>query len=437
MIILFTLYYHISHFLSYSDISIYNEQVLRITRLIIFRKVSNTVYMNKYVNNPICYFAKSNFRKKRDRFGIYLKDRLHHFYIIGKTGTGKTTLLHTKIIQDIDAGRGICLLDVHGDLIKKIIANTSSDRKKDIVYIDATNPELVLGYNPLRRVSYEKRSLVTANILEVFERLWGSQGWGVKLSHILRNVLLCLLDQSKASLSDVLKLLHSQDFRNQCLPNIINPEVKTFFEKEFKNYGKTDLIPIYNKLGAILSYPAVKRILVENKEQISLRQIMDTNKILLVNISKGVLGAEASYVLGSLLLTSLASASFSRIDTPEQERLPFFVYLDEFQNFTNLSIIEMLSELRKFKIGIIMSHQYTSQLNTKILNAILGNVGTIVCFRLGQSDARIMEREFDPVFTASDFVNLSNYEIYLKLMIQGRPSIAFSASTLLPFENFL
>lgn len=399
--------------------------------------MSKTVYMNKDVNNPICYFAKSNFRKKRDRFGIYLKDRLHHFYIIGKTGTGKTTLLHTKITQDIDAGRGICLLDVHGDLIKKIIAHISPDREKDIVYIDATNPELILGYNPLRRVSYEKRSLVTANILEVFERLWGSQGWGVKLSHILRNVLLCLLDQPKASLSDVLKLLHSQDFRNQCLPNIINPEVKTFFEKEFKNYGKTDLIPIYNKLGAILSYPAVKRILVENKEQISLRQIMDTNKILLVNISKGVLGAEASYVLGSLLLTSLASASFSRIDTPEEERLPFFVYLDEFQNFTNLSIIEMLSELRKFKIGIIMSHQYTSQLNTKILNAILGNVGTIVCFRLGQSDARIMEREFDPVFTASDFVNLSNYEIYLKLMIQGRPSIAFSASTLLPFENFL
>lgn len=393
--------------------------------------------MNDKVDNPVCYFAESNFRRLRDPFGIYLKDRLYHFYIIGRTGTGKTTLLQTKITQDIDEDRGICLLDVHGDLIQKVIQDIPSHRKKDIVYLDATNPDLTLGYNPLRRVSYEKRSLVTANILEVFERLWGSQGWGVKLSHILRNVLLCLLDQPKASLSGILKVLHDQEFRNQCIPNIINPDVKTFFEKEFKNYGKTDLIPIYNKLGAILSYPAVKRILVENKEQISLRQIMDTNKILLVNISKGTLGAEASYVLGSLLLTSLASASFSRIDTPEEERSPFFVYLDEFQNFTNLTIIEMLSELRKFKIGIIMSHQYTSQLNPKILNAILGNVGTIVCFRLGQTDARIMEREFNPVFTSSDFVNLSNYDIYLKLMIGGTPSKAFSASTILPFKRFL
>ncbi|CAL2080904.1 hypothetical protein T190607A02C_10196 [Tenacibaculum sp. 190524A02b] len=294
--------------------------------------------MEKYVNNPICYFAESNFRKERYRFGILLKDRLNHFYIIGRTGTGKTTLLQTKITQDIYSGRGICLLDVHGDLIKKVVKDIPSHRKKDIVYVDATNPHLTLGYNPLRKVSYEKRSLVTANILEVFERLWGSQGWGVKLSHILRNLLLCLLDQPKASLSDILKLLHDQEYRNACIPNIVNPDIKTFFEKEFKNYGKTDLIPIYNKLGAILSYPAVKRILVENKTQISLRQIMDTNKILLVNISKGDLGAEASYILGSLLLTSLASASFSRIDTPEEQRLPGTLYLKPRQKGSNIGI---------------------------------------------------------------------------------------------------
>lgn len=385
-------------------------------------------------NNPICYFAETNFRNKRDQFGILLRDRLHHFYIIGRTGTGKTNLLKTKIAQDIQAGRGLCLMDVHGDMVSQVLKDIPKKRIKDIVYLDAPNPSLQLGYNPLRKVSYEKRSLVTANILEIFQRLWGSQGWGVKLSHILRNVLLSLLDQPQTSFSEILKILHDKEFRNNCLPNIINPDVRRFWENEFKNYGKTDLIPIYNKLGAILSYPAVKRILVENKQQISLRQIMDTNKILLVNISKGALGSEASYILGSLLLTSLASASFSRIDTPEEKRPYFFIYLDEFQSYTNLTLIEMLAELRKFKIGIIMSHQYSSQLNPKILDAVLGNVGSIVCFRLGQADARIMEREFSPVFTASDFVNLPNYEIYLKLMINGKPSQAFSASTLLPSQ---
>ncbi|PCH74844.1 MAG: hypothetical protein COB98_09745 [Flavobacteriaceae bacterium] len=388
--------------------------------------------MNSF--NKICYFAETNFRNKREQFGILLRDRLHHFYIIGRTGTGKTNLLKVKIAQDIQAGRRLCLMDVHGDLVAEILKDIPKNRIKDIVYLDAPNPNLQLGYNPLRKVSYEKRALVTANILEIFQRLWGSQGWGVKLSHILRNVLLSLLDQPQTSFSDILKILHNKEFRNNCLPNIINPDVRRFWEQEFKNYGKTDLIPIYNKLGAILSYPAVKRVLVENKKQISLRQIMDNNKILLVNISKGALGSEASYVLGSLLLTSLASASFSRIDTPEEKRPYFFIYLDEFQSYTNLTMVEMLAELRKFKIGIIMSHQYSSQLNPKILDAVLGNVGSIVCFRLGQADARIMEREFAPVFTASDFVNLPNYEIYLKLMINGKPSQAFSATTLLPSE---
>lgn len=390
--------------------------------------------MCEYCYNPISYFAFSNFRKTRNLFGIKLRDRLHHFYILGKTGTGKTTLLQTIIEQDIFDGRGFCLIDVHGDLVSKVFSNIPTQRRKDVIYLDATNPNLNLGYNPLRKVSYEKRALVASNILEVFQHLWGNQGWGVKLSHILRNVLLTLLDQEKTSFSDILKILHDTTFRNQCIPNIVNPDIKNFWEREFKNYGKTDLIPIFNKLGGILSYPSVKRILIENNEQISLRSIMDNHKILLVNISKGSLGSDASYILGSLLLTSLSSATFSRIDIPEDHRKHFFVYLDEFQNYTNLTMIEMLSELRKFKVGIIMAHQYISQLDIKIRDAVLGNVGTIVCFRLGQSDARFMEKEFSPVFETSDFVNLSNYEIYLKLMIDGKPSQAFSASTVFPSQ---
>jgi type IV secretory pathway VirB4 component len=383
-------------------------------------------------DNPINYFAETNFRNKRHLFGIFLCDRLHHLYILGRTGTGKTTLLQTKIKQDITQKRGVCLIDVHGDLVLKVLKDIPKGREKDVVYLDATNPNLKLGYNPLRKVSYEKRSLITSNILEIFQKLWGTQGFGVKMSHILRNVLLALLDQPQTTFTDIIKILQDSDFRNQCIPNIINQEVKTFWEKEFKTYGKVDLIPIYNKLGGILSYPSVKRILVDNKKQISLRRLMDNRKILLVNLSKGAIGTEASYILGSLLLTSLSAAAFSRIDMNENKRPIFFIYLDEFQNYTNLTLVEMLSELRKFKVGMIMAHQYISQLDPKIRDAVLNNVGSIVCFRLGQADAKFMEREFYPIFQSSDFVNLANYDIYLKLMISGSPSKAFSATTILP-----
>ncbi|MCK8479034.1 type IV secretory system conjugative DNA transfer family protein [Psychroserpens algicola] len=383
-------------------------------------------------DNSICYFAESNFREERLTFGIRLHDRLYHFYIIGRTGTGKTTLLKTKISQDLKKGFGLCLIDIHGDLVSQITNLIPEHRLKDIVYLNATDPNLKLGYNPLRKVSIEKQPLVASNILEVFERLWGNKSWGVKLSHILRNVILLLLQQNHATFSDILKVLQDSNFRSLCLKQVTNEEVRNFFEKEFKQYSKNDLVPIYNKLGGLLSYPSVKRILVENTEQLSLRDIMDNNKILLVNLSKGYLGADASNILGSLLLTSISSAAFSRIDTPEEKRPIFFCYLDEFQNYTTTSLVGMLSELRKFKIGLIMAHQYISQLDVNIRDAVLGNVGTIVCFRLGQADARFMEKEFYPVFSASDFVNLSNYDIYLKLMIDGRPSVAFSASTLMP-----
>lgn len=393
-----------------------------------------------YYNSNICYFAETNFRLKRNTFGIYNFDRLNHFYILGRTGSGKTNLLHTKISQDIHLNRGICLIDIHGDLVKKVYQEIPKHRKSEVVYLDASNPNLKLGYNPLRKVSYEKRSLVTSNILEVFQRLWGNQGWGIKMAHILRNILLTLLDQPKASFSDIIRILHEPNYRNNCIPNIQNNEVKNFWDKEFKSYTKTDLIAIYNKIGGFLSHPSVKRIIIENKEQISIRQIMDKEQILLINLSKGILGADASYILGSLLLTSIASSAFSRIDTEEKNRKPFFVYLDEFQSYTNLSLVEMLSELRKFKVGLIMAHQYIAQLDIKIRDAILGNVGSIICFRLGQADARFMEKEFYPVFEAIDFINLENYEIYLKMMILGKPSKAFSARTiqakdLLPIQN--
>ena len=389
--------------------------------------------MHRLYDKDTCYFAKTNFREDRRTFGIKLQDRLQHFYILGRSGSGKSTLIHNKISQDLMAEHGLCLIDFHGDLMKKVLQTIPQHRQKDVVFLDATDPNLELGYNPLRKVSYEKRPLIVSNILQVFQKLWGSQSWGIKLSHILRNVLLLLTDQKEATLADIIRVLQDSDYRNQCLQYVVSKDVKNFFEKEFKEYSqKTDFLPIYNKLGGLLSYPAVKRILVTNQKQISLRQIMDQGKILLVHIPKGSLGTEASSILGSLLVTSIASASFSRIDTLEEERKTFFCYWDEFQSISTLSVVEMMSELRKFKVGLIIAHQYISQLDPKIRDAVLSNVGTIVAFRTSQADAKFLEREFSPVFEASDFVNLPNYEIYLKLMIDGTPSKAFSATTLPP-----
>ena len=391
--------------------------------------------MKNTFKKSICYFARTNFREDRRLFGIQDASRLHHCYILGRSGAGKSSLLLTKIIQDLKNHNGLCLIDFHGDLVNQVIKAIPKDRLKDVVYLDATNPKLQLGYNPLKKVSYEKRPLVVSNILEVFQKLWGSQSWGVKLSHVLRNVLLLLLDQPKTSLSQIIHVLQDDAFRNECLKNVQNPEVKNFFEKEFKNYTqKGDLLPIYNKLGGLLSYPALKRILVTNTEQISLRNIMDQGHIFLVNIPKGHLGNDAASILGSLLVTSIASAAFSRIDLPPTERKAFYVYLDEFQSVSTLTMVDMLSELRKFKLGLVMAHQYMSQLDPKIRDAVLSNVGTLIAFRTSLSDAKFLEKEFAPIFKANDFVNLPNYHIYLKLFIDGAPSRAFSANTLLPQE---
>ena len=372
------------------------------------------------LNPKISYFARVDYRNQNDLFGIYQHDRMMGMYLLGKTGSGKTNLMKTLLYQDIVHGRGFCLFDINGDLLKQILTIIPHHRKQDVVLLDATNPNINLGYNPLKRVSYEKRALIASSILETFQKMWGQQSWGLKLEYILRNVLLTLLDQPKASFDDIPRLLLDSQFQQQCLPNIVSSHVKRFWRMEFPKYSKTDMLPVLNKVGSFLSIPMVHRILVKNQEQISLRQIMDHKKIFLINLSKGSLGTDGAYLLASLLLTSLSSAGFSRINIDEQQRIPFFIYLDEFQNYTTASLSTMFSELRKFKIGFVLAHQYLHQLDVNIRNAVLGNIGTIICFKLGQADAKYMAQEFHPIFQTSDFTNLEHFHIYLKLLINGR-----------------
>lgn len=388
-------------------------------------------FWNPYVS----YFAKTNFRNNGKVFGIFQKDRLMHLYILGKTGTGKTNLLTTLILQDILHNRGCAVFDVHGDLLQNIRNHIPQHRVKDVIHLDIADPHLSYRYNPIRKVSKEKQSLVVSGLLDSFQKLWKG-AWGVKLEHILRYIILTLISQPKADLSDIPKIIHDGSFRDRCLLQITDKEILQFWREEFPKYTKNDLIPILNKVGAFLTHPSIRRFLIENPKDISLRKCMDDSKILLIDISKGKIGKDASHLIGSILITSLTNAAFTRIDTTEDNRIPFHVFLDEFQNYTSPSIAGILSELRKFKISLTLANQYLYQLDMDIKNAVLGNVGTIIAFRAGQQDAKYLAKEFYPVFQTSDFTNLENFAIYLKLMISGKPSKPFSAITI-PYKSIL
>lgn len=384
-------------------------------------------------SEDILYFAKTNYRFEGVPFGIRQADRLLHTYIIGKTGTGKTTLLETKTRQDIEHGRGLCLIDPHGDLVSRIKSSIPEHRKADVVYLDITDPTQPWGYNPITRVSYEKRALVASSILETLKKLWSS-AWGVKLEHLLRFTLLALLDLPTSDISDIPKMLYDKEFRATTIKHVQNKEVVQFWKKEFPRYSYFDILPVLNKVGSMLAYPTIKRVLIENTQRLSLRKLMDEQKILLVNLSKGSIGEDVAHILGAVLLTSISSAAFSRVDIDEEKRIPFFVYLDEFQNFTTLSLVNMLSELRKYKVGMILAHQYLDQLDPDIKRAVLGNVGTHISFRIDAFDATLMAMKMTPDFEVVDFINLPNHHIYLTLMIEGRPSKPFSATTLKPSD---
>lgn len=273
--------------------------------------------------------------------------------------------------------------------------------------------------------------MIASSILETFQKLWGGQSWGIKLEYILRNSLLLLLDQEQATLDDIPKVLLDNQFRDNCLVSCKNPHVIRFFKVEYPKYSKTDILPVLNKVGSFLSIPMLRKILVSNTNQLSLAQLMNEKKIFLVNLSKGgLLGSDGAHLLGSLLITAMASAGFNRVHLPPQNRHPFIIYLDEFQNFTTGSIAGAISELRKFGVSFVLANQYLFQLNQDIKNAVLGNIGTLITFRLGQQDAKYFASEFYPTFQTSDFTSLAHYHIYLRLLIGGKISYAFSAKTI-------
>ncbi len=385
----------------------------------------------------ISYFARTNFRNSGKLVGIKQSDRLSHVYVIGKTGVGKSTLLETLALQDLSAGRGFAFIDPHGDAVERVFAAVPAEEKEPVSYLNAPDGAQPFGYNPLRRVRDDKIPLAVSGLIETLKKLW-PDAWGVRMEHVLRNSLYALLERDDATLPSILRLYADEKWRKDVTRGIRNETVRRFWRHEFEQYHfrqKADAVaPIQNKLGALLSDPTLFRILVEPKRPIRFRSLMDEGRVLLVNLSKGQLGEDSSALLGGFIASTIGLAAFSRADSQSNTRRPFFLYMDEFQSFTTLMLANMMSELRKYGIGLTLAHQYFHQLDPDIRHAVLGNAGTMISFRVGPEDASLLAKEFQPTFEVEDLLSLPNHDIYLKLMVDGTPSKAFSAETLTSAE---
>ncbi len=395
-------------------------------------------------DDKITIFAKTNFRGKEVAFGIKPDDRRRHMYLIGKTGMGKTSLMENMVIQDIRNGHGVAFLDPHGDSVQRILDCIPPSRINDVVYFNPADLEFPVAFNILEAVDAKYKHLVASGLMGVFTKIWANL-WSARMEYILNNTVLALLDSPGNTLLGITRMYVDKKYRKKIVDNIKDPVVKSFWVDEFANYNekyRTEAIaPIQNKVGQFLSSGIIRNIVGQPKSTIDLREVMDQRKILIMDLSKGKVGEDNSALLGAMIVTKLQLAAMSRTDIPESERKDFYLYVDEFQNFATDSFATILSEARKYRLNLIVGHQYIAQLendkNTKVRDAIFGNVGTIVVFRIGAADAEFMETEFDPTFTPNDLVNLPKYNIVLKLMINGVASEPFSAVTLAPNEAYL
>jgi hypothetical protein len=386
----------------------------------------------------VCLFGQTNFRNQMRRFGIKTDDRRRHMYVVGKTGMGKTTMLENMVLQDIYKGHGIGVVDPHGDFAEKIINFIPSNRINDVVYFNPADTKFPIGFNILEVENEEQKHLVAAGLMAVFKKIWPDV-WSSRMEYILNNTILALLDYPGSTLLGINRLLGDKQYRKKVVQKLTDPVVKAFWQTEFASYNEryaTEAVaPIQNKIGQFLSASVIRNMVAQVKSTINIRGIMDGKKILIMNLAKGRIGEDNSRLLGGMLITQIQLAAMARVDTPEAERRDFFLYVDEFQNFATPSFANILSEARKYRLSLIMAHQYIAQLDEVVADAVFGNVGTTVAFRVGGSDAEVLVKEFTPTFTEEDIVNLPKFQIFLKLMINGVASQPFSAATMPPIGS--
>jgi len=392
--------------------------------------------------NPdqITYFAATNSRGKETAFGIRSEDRARHMYVIGKTGMGKSTMLENMAIQDIRNGEGMAFIDPHGSTADRIMEYVPAHRIKDVVYFAPFDLEYPIAFNIMEDVGYDKRHLVVSGLLSAFRKIW-VDAWSARMEYILSNTLMALLEYEGATLLDVNRMLINKAFRKKVVEKITDPIVKSFWVDEFANFTDrytAEATPaIQNKVGQFTSNPLIRNIVGQPKSSFDFRRLMDEKKIVIINLSKGRVGEVNTNLLGSMLVTKIFLAAMSRADVPAdvmKNLPPFYLYVDEFQNFANESFSDILSEARKYKLCLIIAHQYVEQMEEEVRDAVFGNVGTTVAFRVGPFDAETLETIFAPQFEATDLVNLGFRQIYLTLMIRGVGSPPFSATTLQMFD---
>jgi type IV secretory pathway TraG/TraD family ATPase VirD4 len=382
-------------------------------------------------------FAITDYRNTRKLFGIKDKNRSGHMYILGKTGTGKSTLIANLIVSDIERNHGVALIDPHGDLAESILDLVPERRINDVIYFNPADLDYPIAFNALESVSPDRSHLIASGLISAFRKIWGDF-WGPRMEHILRYSILALLECPGSTLLDIALILTDKEFRHRVLEKINNPGVLNFWLMEFERYSSYHrseaIAPIQNKVGQFLATPLIRNIVGQPKSAFTLRQIMDEGKIFIANLSKGRIGEDYCSLLGSLLVTKLHLAALERADIPAEKRQPYYLFIDEVHSFLTLNFVDILAESRKYGLYLAMSHQYIEQLDERIRPAILGNVGTIISFRVGVDDAKYLARVFHPIFDETDILNLPNHHIYLKMMIDERSSEAFSAITM-PFPK--
>lgn len=388
----------------------------------------------------VTYFAATDSRGKYVPFGIKSKDRDRHMYVIGKTGMGKSTLLENMAIQDIRNGEGLAFIDPHGGTVDHLLDYIPEERIKDVVYFAPFDLDHPIAFNVMEDVGYDKRHLVVSGLMATFKKIW-EDAWSARMEYILTNTLLALLEYPDATLLGVNRMYTDKAYRQMVVDNVKDPVVKDFWVKEFANYGDRytqEATPaIQNKIGQFTGNPLIRNIIGQPKSSFDIREMMDQKKILIINLSKGLVGETNMRLIGSMLTTRIFLAAMSRAEYSASEvaRLPnFYFYVDEFQNFANETFAEILSEARKYKLNLTIAHQYVEQMEDEVRAAVFGNVGTTVAFRVGPFDAEALETIFMPRFTKEDIVALDKRQIYLSLMIDGVGSAPFSAVTIPPIE---
>ncbi len=380
------------------------------------------------------FFAKTQFKNSETIFGIKNGiDRRKHMYLIGKTGVGKSTLLANMAISDIRKGHGVAIIDPHGELSEILLDYIPSERINDVCYLDPSNTERVFGLNPLEVKTGEQRELVASGVVSIFQKLYAFS-WGPRLEYLLRNTILTLTQVPGSTMLDIPKLLTNDPYREAIVEKLDDKILKDFWKHEYAQFSEKfrqeAISPVLNKIGQFLSVPTLRTILSFKHSTIDLESLMNDGKIVILNLSAGKIGEDMAALLGALFISKFQLAAMKRAHIKEDERKDFYLYVDEFQNFSTLSFVKILSEARKYKLNVILANQYMSQLSEDIQSAILGNIGSLISFTVGSTDAKVLEKEFGGMFSDKDLVSLEKFAIAVRLSIDGQMSQPFLATTL-------